>query len=141
FHVLPISYLKGEIDIFPNVHEMLDAFYSNKAERDRVKQQAKDLERIVRNELQKNKKKLIIHEKTIAKAKKAADYQKKGELLTANMHLVQKGDPSVMVIDYYDPDQNKITINLKTDKTPSENAQLLFKQYRKLTNAQERAVA
>src|SRR5690625_7581228 len=34
-------------------NKMLDAFYSNKAERDRVKQQAKDLERIIKNELAK----------------------------------------------------------------------------------------
>ncbi|MEI3608210.1 Rqc2 family fibronectin-binding protein [Pseudogracilibacillus sp. SO10305] len=137
FHVLPITYLNGDTINFDNVHEMLDAFYSNKAERDRVKQQAKDLERIIKNELQKNKKKLLIHEKTIEKAKKADLLQKQGELLTAHLHLVQKGDSSVTVIDYYDPEQREMTIELLADKTPSENAQRFFKQYRKLVIAKD----
>ncbi len=43
FHVLPITYWNGESETFAGTNEMLDQFYSGKAERDRVKQQAKDL--------------------------------------------------------------------------------------------------
>src|SRR5690625_7685894 len=99
---------------------MLDAFYSNKAERDRVKQQAKDLERIIKNELAKNTRKIKIHEKTFKKSKDAAKHQKFGELLTANMHLVQKGDTSITVVDYYDPEQSELTIDLQSDKRTNE---------------------
>lgn len=138
YHVISISYLNAG-EHFSTTNQMLDAFYSNKAERDRVKQQAKDLERIVSNELAKNKRKINIHEKTLKKAQHAAKYQKFGELLTANMHLVQKGDTSVTVVDYYDPDQKEISIDLQSDKTPSENAQIYFKRYRKLESAQGKA--
>src|SRR5699024_5055237 len=138
FHVIPISY-KKEKEHYSTVNELVDAFYSNKAERDRVKQQAKDLERLVTNELEKNKRKLNIHEQTIKKAKNADKYQKQGELLTAHMHLVKKGDESVTVVDYYEPEQKELTIDLETDKTPSENAQRLFRRYRKLSTAQKNA--
>ncbi len=138
FHVIPISYM-DKWKSFSTVNELIDAFYSNKAERDRVKQQARDLEKFVQNELAKNKRKLKIHEKTIEKAKDADLYQRQGELLTAHMHLVKKGDKSVKVVDYYDPEQCEITINLLQDKTPSENAQLLFKRYRKLSTAKKNA--
>ena len=138
FHVVPISLMEKEKQ-FATANELADAFYANKAERDLVKQQANDLERLVKNELNKNKKKLTIHRDTLKKSKKADRYQKFGELLTANMHLVQKGDESVDVIDYYDPEQNTITIPLQSDKTPSENAQNYFKKYRKLLAAKDKA--
>lgn len=132
FHVIPMTSFKGKKETFLSTNEMLDHFYSGKAERDRVKQQARDLERLIKNELQKNKRKLAIHEKTIKRAKGAQKYQRLGELLTAHMHLVSQGDTSVTVVDYYDPDQKEVTIPLQTDKTPSENAQAFFTRYRKL---------
>lgn len=138
YHVMNISYLKDGKH-YPSTNQMLDAFYSNKAERDRVKQQARDLEKIIKNEIDKNKRKIVIHEKTLNKAKHAERQQKLGELLTANLHVVQRGDEQVTVIDYYDPEQKNITIELQTDKTPSENAQIYFKRYRKLEAAQKSA--
>src|SRR5690625_7126532 len=51
------------------------------------------------------------------------------------MHRVKKSYKSVKVIDYYDPNQQEITIQLKTDETPSENAQRFFTRYSKLVNS------
>lgn len=135
YHVYPISHLNVEKKVYSTTNEMLDNFYSGKAEKDRVKQQAKDLHRFLSNEVKKNERKLKIHRQTMKKAEDADRFQKQGELLTANMHLVKKGDESVKVLDYYDPEQKEITIQLKTDETPSENAQRFFTRYRKLVNS------
>src|SRR5699024_9188715 len=81
FHVLPLVTFAGTKETFSSVSRMLDAFYSGKAERDRVKQQAKDLYRWVKNEKQKNERKLKKHNQTLNRAKQAAKYQKLGELL------------------------------------------------------------
>ncbi|MCP8616580.1 Rqc2 family fibronectin-binding protein [Salirhabdus salicampi] len=132
FYVLPLSYLEGKKRVFESVSAMLDTFYSGKAERDRVKQQVSDLIKLVKNERDKNIRKLKKHEKTLQKAEKADSYKHKGELLTAHMHLVKKGDESVTVVDYYDPDGQQLTIELNPNKTPSENAQLYFQTYQKL---------
>lgn len=137
FHVLELTSFLGESETFSEVNPMLDAFYSGKAERDRVRQQTKDLYRLIKNEKDKNQRKLKKHQRTIKKAENAGHYQKLGELLTANMHLVQKGDDKVTVIDYYDPEQKELTIELNPNKTPSENAQSFFKTYTKLRNSKE----
>ena len=50
---------------------MLDRYYFGKAERDRVKQQANDLERFIHNEKEKNEKKIVKLEVTLAEAEKA----------------------------------------------------------------------
>lgn len=135
FHVLEITVSDGEVQVFDSPSEMLDAFYSGKAQRDRVKQQAKDLYRLIQNELHKNQRKLKKHYQTIEDAQDAVKYQRLGELLTANMHLVKKGDASVTVTDYYDPEQKEMDIPLNPHKTPSENAQHYFKRYQKLKNS------
>ncbi|MUK89493.1 DUF814 domain-containing protein [Ornithinibacillus sp. L9] len=137
FHVLPITSFKGNVKEFISTNEMLDEFYSGKAERDRVKQQAKDLYRFIKNERDKNERKLKKHEKTLKKAENAEVYQKKGELLTAHMHLISPGDNKISVVDYYDPDQNEIEIELNPNKTPSENAQSFFKTYQKLKTSKQ----
>src|SRR5699024_9951991 len=123
FHVLPITSTQGEKESFRSANVMLDHFYSGKAERDRVKQQAGDLSRLIKNEKNKNERKLKKHQHTLNKVEDAEHYQKMGELLTAHMHLVKQGDKSVDVIDYYDPAQHTLTIELNPHKTPSENAQ------------------
>lgn len=137
FHVIDMTAKKQYAETFPSVNEMIDTFYSGKAERDRVKQRAKDLYRVIKNEYDKNVRKLKIHEKTLKSSKRADEFQKLGELLTANMHLIKKGDSEVTVIDYYDPDQSEITIQLQNDLTPSENAQRYFTRYRKLSNSKK----
>lgn len=135
FHVLPMTSKPESTEIFTSTSEMLDEFYSGKAERDRVKQQAKDLSRFIKNELSKNERKLKKHKQTINKAEKAQEYQKHGELLTAHMHLASKGDTEITVVNYYDPEQQELIINLDPNKTPNENAQGFFKRYRKLSTS------
>lgn len=137
FHVVPISYLKGDVTTFPTISAMLDEYFTGKAERDRTRQQAKDLTRFIRNELDKNKRKTKRHRAALKKAERADDFQKHGELLTAHMHEVKQGDSEVTVIDYYDPEQKELTIKLDRQKSPSQNAQQFFKTYQKLKNSKQ----
>ncbi|MDQ0253781.1 putative ribosome quality control (RQC) complex YloA/Tae2 family protein [Evansella vedderi] len=132
FSVVDLTHKKGNITVFDSVHELLDRYYSGKAERDRVKQQANDLEKFLRNEFNKNKKKIKKLEKTLSDADKAQREQRYGELLTAHMHLIKAGDKEVTVTDYYDPEQGSVTIPLDPQKSPSENAQHYFRRYQKL---------
>ncbi|MBU8907071.1 Rqc2 family fibronectin-binding protein [Desertibacillus haloalkaliphilus] len=135
FTVIPLSYVDGDRRRFTTVSELLDRFYYGKAERDRVKQQAYDLERFLRNELQKNKKKIKKLEKTLVDADKAEKFQRYGELLTANLYAVNRGDKEIEVIDYYDEAGRTISIALDPQKTPSENAQHYFRKYNKAKNS------
>ncbi|SDY74614.1 Predicted component of the ribosome quality control (RQC) complex, YloA/Tae2 family, contains fibronectin-binding (FbpA) and DUF814 domains [Evansella caseinilytica] len=135
FTVLELTHLRGEKKLFASVHDMLDRYYYGKAERDRVKQQANDLEKFLKNEYNKNNKKVKKLEKTLTDADKANKFQRHGELLTAHLHLVKSGDKAVAVTDYYDPEQQQITIPLDPFKSPSENAQAYFRRYQKLKNS------
>lgn len=135
FSIIRLEHLNGERKSFSTISELLDRFYYGKAERDRVKQQAQDLERFLRNEWQKNKKKIKKLEQTLVQAERAKEYQKLGELLTANLYLVKRGDKKVEVIDYYDESGGSIEIKLDPQKSPSDNAQAYFKKYNKAKNS------
>lgn len=135
FYLFPLTHLQGEEKTFSSVSELLDRFFFGKAERDRVKQQAYDLERFMQNEKNKNEKKLIKLEKTLQDAGKADKYQLFGELLTANMYALKKGDKDIEVINYYDENGGTVKITLDPLKTPSENAQRYFQRYQKAKNS------
>lgn len=131
FYLMPLEHLKGEAKSFDSLSSLLDRYYFGKAERDRVKQQGNDLERLIANEKDKNEKKILKLEKTLEDAQKAEQYQLYGELLTANIFMVEKGMKEITVVNYYDEDGASIMIPLEPRKTPSENAQRYFTKYQK----------
>ncbi|WP_059170080.1 NFACT family protein [Bacillus sp. FJAT-27445] len=135
FYLFPLLHLKGETRTFNSLSEMLERYYFGKAERDRVKQKAGDLDRFIANEKEKNEKKIEKLEKTLKDAEKAEEYQRFGELLTANMHAAKKGMKEIEVLDYYDENGGTAVIPLDPLKTPSENAQKYFSRYQKAKNA------
>ncbi|MFD2616940.1 Rqc2 family fibronectin-binding protein [Terrilactibacillus laevilacticus] len=135
FHVIDLTHIKGNKLTFDDVNDMLDQYYLLKAENDLVKQRAGDLKHFISNELKKNQHKRKKLEKTLKISSEAKTYQLYGELLTAHMHLIHRGDKSIEVVNYYDENQAKLTIPLNPNRTPSENAQAFFKKYTKAKTA------
>ena len=113
--------------------ELLDTFYQDKAERDRVNQQASELIRRVENELEKNRKKLGKQEEELLATENAEEFRQKGELLTTFLHQVPNDQDQVELDNYYTGE--KIIISLDKALTPNQNAQRYFKRYQKLKEA------
>ena len=113
--------------------ELLDTFYKDKAERNRVNQQASELIRRVENELEKNRKKLGKQEEELLATENAEEFRQKGELLTTFLHQVPNDQDQVELDNYYTGE--KIIISLDKALTPNQNAQRYFKRYQKLKEA------
>lgn len=135
FSIIGLSHLKGTVTHFPSVSELLSRFYFGKAERDRVHQQGSDLEKFLKNEHQKNKTKLKKLVKTLEDAQAGSKFRKLGELVTASIHQIKKGQKEIEVIDFYNEAGETIIITLDPQKTASENAQNYFKKYNKAKNS------
>lgn len=112
---------------------LLDDYYKDKAERDRVAQQANEIIRRVDNELEKNRKKLDKQRAELAATDNAEDFRQKGELLTTYLHQVPNDQASVTLDNYYTGQPLEIALNVAL--TPSQNAQRYFKRYQKLKEA------
>lgn len=131
FSCVPFS--SKTTEYFDNLSQLLDVYYKDKAERDRVKQQASELIRRVENELQKNRQKLKKQEKELLATENAEEFRQKGELLTTFLHQVPNDQDQVILENYYT--NQPITIALDKALTPNQNAQRYFKRYQKLKEA------
>ena len=129
----PIPFANQVGEPFTSLSDLLDTYYKDKAERDRVKQQASELIRRVENELQKNRHKLTKQEKELLATDNAEEFRQKGELLTTFLHQVPNDQDQVILDNYYT--NQPITIALDKALTPNQNAQRYFKRYQKLKEA------
>lgn len=129
----PVPFANRIGEPFSSLSDLLDTYYKDKAERDRVKQQASELIRRVENELQKNRHKLKKQEKELLATDNAEEFRQKGELLTTFLHQVPNDQDQVVLDNYYT--NQPVTIMLDKALTPSQNAQRYFKRYQKLKEA------
>lgn len=129
----PVPFANQVGEPFANLSDLLDTYYKDKAERDRVKQQASALIRRVENELQKNRHKLKKQEKELLATDNAEEFRQKGELLTTFLHQVPNDQDQVILDNYYT--NQPIMIALDKALTPNQNAQRYFKRYQKLKEA------
>jgi len=107
-----------------------EAFYAKRDAGARVNQKTADLRKLVTTLQERCNKKAIVYEKTLADIKNRDDLRIKGELLTAYMHQVEQGTPSITLENFYD-DNNPLEITIDPTLSPTENAQRYFKQYNK----------
>ncbi|MCX2454888.1 NFACT RNA binding domain-containing protein [Lacticaseibacillus nasuensis] len=134
FSAIPYRTLAGETQTFATLSEMLDAFYAQKAEHDRVQQLGGNLIHTLRLHIERDQKKQKKLAATLRQSAKAQDYRVRGEVLTTYLSQVQRGMTSVTLPNYY-ADNAPLTIALSNQLTPSQNAQKYFTKYQKLRNS------
>jgi predicted ribosome quality control (RQC) complex YloA/Tae2 family protein len=135
FSSVDLQHVEGNKTPYNSLGELLDKVYFARAERDRVKQQAGDLERWLQNELDKLKLKMKKLAKEKANAEKLETFQLHGELLMANLYNLEKGMTEAEIVNYYDENNEVIKIQLSPRKTPVENAQSFYTKYNKAKTA------
>lgn len=114
--------------------DLLDHVYYEKADRERVRTQAQDLEKWLSNERTKLERKMKILEKEQQTANRLEDFQLFGELLMANHYRIEEKSTSVEVENYYT--NELVTIPLDPRKNGIENANAYYKKYSKAKHAQ-----
>ncbi len=135
FSSLALTHIQGDGRRFDSMNDCLETYYRDKADRDLVRQRTADLSRLLTNESAKNAKKLIKLQETLRETEEAEHYRRIGELLTAQLHLLQRGDSVAQIMDFYADDQREITVALDPSLSPAENAQRYYRKYNKLKNS------
>ncbi|PZX07991.1 putative ribosome quality control (RQC) complex YloA/Tae2 family protein [Psychrobacillus insolitus] len=130
-----LTHLVGDKYDEETLGNLLDRVYFAKAERDRVKQQAGDLERWLLNELSKLKLKMKKLKKDFEQAENLDTFLLYGELLMANAYAIEKGLKEVELVNYYDENEKTVLIPLDIRKTASQNAQRYYSRYSKAKTA------
>ncbi|MBQ6495757.1 MAG: NFACT family protein [Firmicutes bacterium] len=137
FHILPLSVYEEDPRYralhFDTLSEAAGFYFAGRESSNTVKQKSNDLQRVVKTHLDKLKLKMQRLEEDLFKAENSDKYRLYGELLTANLHLVNPGMKEVTVTSYYDGADVKIPLDPKY--TPAKNAQHYFKRYAKAKTA------
>ena len=86
----------------PSASSALDAFYSQRDLKARMKQRANDLFKLIMNRIERITKKLDNQQSELAETSKMNQNKLYGDLLSANLYRIQKGDISVKLENFYE---------------------------------------
>lgn len=138
FSYIPINQYENAMEGAPwdSFSELLDAFYEKREQIERVRQRGQDLKRAAANARDRAKRKLALQEKEYAQTQDRDRLRVYGELITANLYRMERGETRLRAQNYYDPDCAEIEIPLDPLLTPQQNAAKYFKQYNKAKTAE-----
>ena len=120
---------------YPTIYEAADAFYRTRDMNERIQQKSAAIHRTLKKNIERLERKLALQREALLGSERMEEYRLKGELLTANLRLAQKGMKSVDLPNYYEPDMPLLTVELDEKLSPGQNAQKYFKLYQKARNA------
>ena len=121
---------------YPTVSETVENFYAKKATSESIKQKCGDLLKLVSNNIDRCRKKLQLQSEILKKAEKREKYKIYGDLITANIYMIEQGMKEITVSNFYSETGENVTIPLKNDLSPSKNAQRYYQKYNKEKTAE-----
>ena len=119
---------------WPTYSALLEGYYAEKDRAERLRSRSRELHKAVRNLCERAVRKQAARREELAASEKSEQLRLYGELLSANLYLVQRDMKSVTVANWYD-EGRPVTIPLDTRWSPSENAQRYFREYKKKQTA------
>ncbi len=123
---------------FDDVFQLLDYFYSERDSYSRLKQRADDLFKLLINTNERITKKINIQQEELANCDNKETSKLYGDLISANMYRIQKGDSVAVLENFYDESCPTVEVPLDVRKTPSQNAQQYYSEYKKSITAQQK---
>lgn len=138
FSFLPMSKTDGqELKKYATYSEMLDAFYSSRANAERLRSACDAVGKTLKTLTERCSRKLNLRMEELKKCEGRETLRIYGELIKANISLIPRGTTAARVPNYYDPELREISIPLNEALSPAENSARYFKEYRKLCNAEQ----
>ena len=134
FHTLKLNHLNLEEKHYALMSESIEEFYDINKSNDRLNQIKTDLIKKINSHIKTINKKINILNDNILNEPKIEGIRKKGDLLSANVHKISKGDSEIVVNDFYN--SNKETkISLDPTKTAWENTENYYTRAKKIKNS------
>ena len=117
--------------------QLLDGFYEEREQMERVRQRGQDLVKSVTSARDRTARKLANQEKELEATETRERQRELGDLLTSNLHAMQKGMSTFRAVDYYDPEGKQTDIPLDPLLTPQQNAAKYYRAYNKAKTARQ----
>ena len=127
----------AETEIYDSFSHLLDDFYEKREQAERVKQKGRDLLKTATTARDRVRRKLAAQEKELAACLDRDHLRICGELITANLYRIERGQSRLTAQNYYDENCADVDIPLDVRLSPQENAARYFKQYAKAKTAEK----
>ena len=142
-HPFDISYLPifqygaaASGEEFDTFSQLLDTFYETRDRQDRIRQKGRDLLKSATTARDRVARKLAAQEKELEQTQNRETLRICGELITANLYRMERGQRVLQAEDYYQEGSPVVEIALDPLLTPQQNAAKYFKQYTKAKTAE-----
>ena len=122
---------------FDSFSLLLDSFYAERDHADRMRQKTQTLLKTMTNLRDRTVRKLENQRKELAATLDRERLRQLGDIVTANIHAITRGQARLTAVDFYDPDMKQIDIPLSVQLSPQQNAAKFYKDYTKAKNAEK----
>lgn len=133
-----LQYGEGtELRQMESFSRLLDAFYAEREQGERVRQKGQDLIRTVTTARDRLSRKLGLQRQELEATKNREILREKGDLLTANLYRMEKGLREFETENFYDSECATLKITLDPLRTPQQNAARYYKDYQRAKTAEQ----
>ena len=116
---------------------LLDSFYTLRDRKDAMRQKSQAVRKTVQNLCTRLTRKMALQEKELEATYDRERLRQLGDILTANIHRITKGQTKIVCEDFYDEDMAPVEINLSPILSPQQNAAKFYKDYARMKNAEK----
>ena len=127
----------GEYKTAESFGALMDMYYTVRDRNDAMRQKSQSVRKTVQNLCTRITKKLAIQEKELAATFDRERLRQLGDIVTANIHRIVKGQTVIACEDFYDEEMKVIEIPISPILSPQQNAAKFYKDYAKLKNAEK----
>ena len=117
--------------------QLLDMYYTVRDRKDSMRQKSQAVRKTVQNLCTRLTRKLAIQEKELAATYDRERLRQLGDILTANIHRIVKGQQLISCEDFYDEEMKLIEIPISPILSPQQNAAKFYKDYARMKNAEK----
>ena len=116
---------------------LLDSFYTLRDRKDIMRQKSQGVRKTIQNLSTRTRRKLLLQEQELERTYDRERLRQLGDILTANLHRMEKGQTKVVCEDFYDENMAPVEIPLSPLHSPQENAARYYKDYTRMKNAEK----
>ena len=137
YSYMDITYMGDALEKkrYSDFASLFDEYFAERDRIERVRCRSKDILTLISTAEARTKRKLAIQTESLLESENGEKYKRYGDLITANIYRIKKGDAELVCEDYYDEECPRVSIPLDTRSTPSQNAQKMYKLYNKCKKA------
>lgn len=126
-----------EQETYPSFSQLLDGFYASRDHAERMRQKTQALHKTIANLRDRTARKLEIQRKELTATFDRERLRQLGDIVTANLHAMVRGQTRLTAVDFYDPDMKEIDIPLSPQLSPQQNAAKFYKDYNRAKHAEK----